>query len=96
MRDRYLENSLKQGTREAGGTGTRRRVYYNAAIPLKWKSFLRLDDSKALRVSCSEGSIPQTIPNLEVISTAALDVISSTTIDKGAWHLATIRQSMPL
>ena len=46
MWDRYLENSLKQGTREARGTGTRRRVCDNAAIPLNLKSFLRLDDNK--------------------------------------------------
>jgi len=44
--DRYLENSLKQGTREARGTGARRRVCDNAAIPLNCKSFLRLDDNK--------------------------------------------------
>ena len=44
--DRYLENSLKQGTHEARGTGTRRHVCDNAAIPLNWKSFLRLDDNK--------------------------------------------------
>ncbi|KAL9953154.1 hypothetical protein ACROYT_G040524 [Oculina patagonica] len=44
--DRYLKNSLKQGTREARGTGDRRRVCDNAAIPLNWKSFLRLDDNK--------------------------------------------------
>ena len=46
MWDRYLENSLKQGTREARGTGTRRRVCDSAAIPLNWKSFVRLDDNK--------------------------------------------------
>ena len=32
--DRYFENSLKQGTREARGSGSRRRVCDNAAIPL--------------------------------------------------------------
>ena len=46
--DHYLENSLKQGTREARGTGARRCVCDNAAIPLNRKSFLRLDDNKEL------------------------------------------------
>ena len=40
-----LENSLKQGNREARGTGTCRRVCDNAAIPLNWKSFLRFSPS---------------------------------------------------
>ena len=44
--DRYLENSLKRGTRDTRGTGARRRVCDNAAIPLNWKSFLRLDDNR--------------------------------------------------
>lgn len=36
--DHYLTNILKQDTREARGTGTRRRVHDNATIPLNWKS----------------------------------------------------------
>lgn len=81
--DRYLENSLKQGTREARGSGSRRRVCDNAAIPLNWKSFLRLDDNKTelfqyLAVNVASISLP----DVDVISTTGVDVISSTAIDK--------------
>ena len=81
--DRYLENSLKQGTREARGTGTRRRVCDNAAIPLNWKSFLRLDDNKKeLFQYLTAGVQSLRISDVDVISTADVDIISSTTIDK--------------
>ena len=81
--NRYLENSLNQGTREARGSGSRRRVCDNAAIPLSWKSFLRLDDNKTelfLYLAVSVASI--SIPDVGIISTTDVDVISSTTIDK--------------
>ena len=81
--NRYLENSLNQGTREARGSGSRRRVCDNAAIPLSWKSFLRLDDNKTelfLYLTVSVASI--SIPDVGIISTTDVDVISSTTIDK--------------
>ena len=81
--DGYLENSLKQGTREARGTGTRRRVCDNAAIPLNWKSFLRLNDNKKELFQYLAASVQSLgISDVEVISTADVDVISSTTIDK--------------
>ena len=81
--DRYLENSLKQGTREARGTGTRRRVCDNAAIPLNWKSFFRLDDNKKELFQYLAASVQSsTLSDVEVISTAHVDVISSTIIDK--------------
>ena len=81
--DRYLENSLKQGTREARGTGTRRRVCDNVAIPLNWKSFLRLNDYKKELFQYLAASVQSLgISDVEVISTADVDVISSSTIDK--------------
>ena len=83
MWDRYLQNSLKQGTREARGTGPRRCVCDNAAIPLNWKSFLRLDDNKKELFQHLAASVQSLqISVVEVISTADVDVISSTTIDK--------------
>ena len=83
MWDRYLENSLKQGTREARGTGTRRRVCDNVAIPLNWKSFLRLNDYKKELFQYLAASVQSLgISDVEVISTADVDVISSSTIDK--------------
>ena len=53
----------------------------NTAIPLNWKSFLRLDDNKK---ELYEYLVARFLglPNLEVINTAALDVISLTTIEK--------------
>ena len=81
--DRYLENSLKQGTREARGTGTRRRVCDNAAIPLNWKSFLRLDDNKKELFEYLAARVQSLrLPDLEVTSTSGLDVIGSAIIDK--------------
>ena len=63
--------------------GTRRRVCENAAIPLNWKSFLRLDDNKKELFQYLAASVQSLrLSNVEVISTAAMDVISSTTIDK--------------
>ena len=81
--DRHLENSLNQGTREARGTGTRRRVCDNAAIPLNWKSFLRLNDNKKELFQHLAASVQSLgISDVKVISTADVEVISSSTIDK--------------
>ena len=81
--DRYLENSLKQGTREARGTGTRRRVCDNAAISLNWKSFLRLNDNKKELFQHLAASIQSLgISDVEVKSTADVDVTSASMIDK--------------
>ena len=47
--DRYIPNSLKQGTRELRGQGigsTRRRVLADTPIPVNWEGFLRLDANK--------------------------------------------------
>jgi len=80
--DRYLENSLKQGTHEARGTGTCRHVCDDAAIPLNSKSFLRLDDNKKELFEYLAARVQSLrLPDLEVICTAALDVIGSTTIE---------------
>lgn len=55
----------------------------NAAIPLNWKSFLRLDDNKKELLQFLAASVESLrLPDVEVIITAAVDVISSTTIDK--------------
>ena len=79
--DRYLENSLKQGTHEARGTGTCRHVCDDAAIPLNSKSFVRLDDNKKKLFEYLAARVQSLrLPDSEVICTAALDVIGSTTI----------------
>ena len=54
----------------------------NSAIPLNWKSFLRLDDNKKELFEYLAARVQSLrLSNLEVISTAALGVISSTTAD---------------
>jgi len=42
----YLRDSLKSGTREKRGIGTRTRVTANTKIPKNWTEFLRVDDNK--------------------------------------------------
>ena len=55
----------------------------NGAIPLNWKSFLRLDDNKKeLLQYLAAGVQSFRMSNVEVISTTDVDVISSTSIDK--------------
>ena len=44
--DRYLENSLKTGTRSNRGTGVRRKVSENGILPSNWKTFLRYSENK--------------------------------------------------
>jgi len=47
--DRYLQESLKQSTREHrmnSGTSQRQRVLENAPIPPNWESFLRIEQNK--------------------------------------------------
>ena len=44
--DAYLPNSLKDVTRRRRGTGMRRRVSPNTAIPRNWKDFLCVDENK--------------------------------------------------
>ena len=44
--DRYLENSLKTGTRSNRGTGVRRKVTENGILPSNWKTFLRCSENK--------------------------------------------------
>ena len=44
--DIYKDNSLKAGTREKRGKGTRRRVLPSTAIPNDWHSFLHVDENK--------------------------------------------------
>lgn len=55
----------------------------NAAISLNWKSFLRLDDSKKeLFQYLAESVQSLEVSDVVVLSTADVDVVSSTTIDK--------------
>ena len=44
--DVYRDDSLKSATRDARGTGTRRKVIPSARIPGNWKSFLRVNENK--------------------------------------------------
>jgi len=44
--DVYLTDSLKLGTREKRGIGTRARVTVNNKIPKNWTEFLHVDDNK--------------------------------------------------
>ena len=63
--------------------GTRRRVCDNVAIPLNWKSFLRLNDYKKELFQYLAASVQSLgISDVEVTSTADVDVISSSTIDE--------------
>ena len=81
--DRYLPNSLKRGTREARGAGTRRRVCDSAAIPSNWKSFLRSDENKQeLFHYLANITATLQLANVVIISTVDVEVISSTHIDK--------------
>lgn len=74
---------MKQGMREARGSGSRKRVCDNAAIHLNWMSFLRLDDNKKDLFQYLAANVAYiSLSDLEIISTAAVDVISSTTVDK--------------
>lgn len=55
----------------------------NAAVPLNWKSFLKLDDNKKKSFHCLTASVQSLgISDVQVISTADVDVLSSSTIDK--------------
>ncbi|XP_032222990.1 uncharacterized protein LOC116604554 [Nematostella vectensis] len=82
VRDRYFEN--KQGTREARGTGARRRVCNTAAIPATWKSFLRLDENKKVLFKFLDASVKSISVqcDAQVISTDDIDVVSHATVDK--------------
>lgn len=44
--DVYKDDSLKAGTREKRGKGTRRKVLPSTVIPSNWQSFLRVDQNK--------------------------------------------------
>ncbi|CAH1170746.1 unnamed protein product [Phaedon cochleariae] len=44
--DRYLENSLKYGTRQKRGGGSRIRVTLSTKVPEGWENFLRHADNK--------------------------------------------------
>ena len=47
MFDIYKKDSLKHGTRQERGKGTRRRVEGKNKVPSNWQEFLHLDDNKS-------------------------------------------------
>ena len=53
--DVYRQDSHKAVTREKRGSGTRRRVTSSSQIPKNWKSFLRVNENRALPLP-GEGS----------------------------------------
>ena len=82
--DRYIPDSLKQGTRSSrGAVGARRRVCDMAVIPANWKSFLRSDDNKQeLFKYLSQAATSIQLPNVTIVSTFEEDIISSKPIEK--------------
>jgi hypothetical protein len=81
--DRYIQDSLKRGTRLARGAGLRRRVGANTILPANWQSFLRCDENKTeLFTFLAECITNIHIEGVEIISTYDCDVISSGNIHK--------------
>ena len=81
--DRYIDNSLKQSTRENRGEGVRKRVTANATTPGNWQSFLRSDANKSeLFTFLAEHLQSLNIEGKVLVSTCNEDAISSTPIDK--------------
>lgn len=81
--DRYIENSLKTGTRQARGAGLRRRVSAKTTLPTNWQSFLRSDQNKTELFHFLAASVSNVhLEGVEVVSTYDDDVISSAPIDK--------------
>jgi hypothetical protein len=81
--ERYIDNSLKQSTREKRGDGLRKRVAANATTPGNWQSFLRSDDNKSeLFTFLAEHLQSLNLEGKLIVSTCNEDVISSSPIDK--------------
>ena len=80
--DQYFENSLKWSTREARGSGLRRRVCDNAFIPVNWKSFLRShENNKELLHYLAKSVTTIQLPGVEVITTSGVDVLSPSPVE---------------
>ena len=61
----------------------------NAAIPLNWKSFLRLDDNKKEIFQYLAASVQSS-------TLSDVDVTSSTIMTRRAWHLVTTKKQIPV
>lgn len=83
--DVYKEDSLKAGTREKRGKGTRRRVLPATAIPGDWSSFLRVDENKVELFHL----LSQEIGSLEVENREIY-----TTIEKNVLHCGSNRNDL--
>ena len=76
--DVYIDNSLKESTRDMGGTGTRRRVVPSARLPVNWKGFLRVSANKAELFSLlAERIAMECVAGKQIISTFGNNVLSS-------------------
>ena len=79
--DIYRMDSLKAGTRQKRGKGTRRRVEVKNPVSGNWQEFLRVDDNKTeLFYPISERVVHENFPGL-VIITRGEKVLSSTPCD---------------
>ena len=79
--DIYRKNSLKAGTRQKRGKGTRRRVEGKNKVPSNWQEFLRVDDNKyELFHLISERVVNEAFPGM-VIITHGEKVLSSAPCD---------------
>ncbi|CAG9823956.1 unnamed protein product [Phaedon cochleariae] len=76
--DRYLENSLKNGTRQKRGEGSRIRVTLSTKVPKGWENFLRHADNKtALFELLAESISNSNIPGKTFFATLEDSVVSS-------------------
>ena len=76
--DVYKDDSLKSGTREKRGKGTRRRVLPSTTIPSDWHSFLRVDENKVeLFHLLSEQIAMLRVGNKEIYTTIEENVLHS-------------------
>ena len=77
--DIYKDDSLKAGTREKRGEGTRRRVLPSTAIPNDWHSFLRVDENKVelFHFLSEQAALLQVAEGKEVYTTLEEKVLHS-------------------
>jgi hypothetical protein len=76
--DVYKDDSLKSGTREKRGKGTRRRVLPSTTIPRDWHLFLRVDENKVeLFHLLSEQIALIRVENKEIYTTVEENVLYS-------------------
>ena len=75
MWDDYRPDSLKAQTREMRGTGIRRRVEPNNAVPKNWAEFLRINENKTELFAFLSREIVTISTDKQVICTLDRDVI---------------------